>query len=720
MKNKREEFPDSGEDDEFDDAEFVETTTKGDCLDVENMLQDEIESGKLETAAHFVTCSETSPIRKNSGTIISFDDVLLYNEEKKKKKNPKKDEIMRKARATCARNLLLYRMNEMYLLLQMANLSQLNRLQFHQSLKKNMLTIIPKRFHHNLDEWKYDLKKEFIDDLFNWYDKYYSLNYLTNLENRRICPFTSRTITSEILSMWMNKKSVMTSQQSISILFLFILRILKIPSRLVVAVENVHQLINLPAISHTKRSSKSLKESSRTKKPRKVSKGKENLNLSFSECSIDDDVNDENKKKGRKKKNLIRSGKKDEKKKEEDIVEMEHYPLFWVEVLSLMDFNEDELIIDKHRPIDLQIEKDLDREHKKNQWYVKKGLKSITNDKQMTIRWRKVLLSEYTRMSPILLAILSIDHHSNLNEITLKYMTGERYISEIMKLKMSSSEIRTLHGTASGFDDVRRERHPSEMAGLCADLGLMKQNLYKVKMPKTIIGFKNHPVYCLERHLLKFQGIHSLVENNREGVAGRLNQNVIYYRSGVVTLYSKQTWLKYAMQVKENEHPSKIVKGRPSYKECAAGVKFVDLELFGYWQIEPYIPPTAIDGKVPRNQYGNVDLFQERMLPIGTFHLKASVIPPRNVTMICRKLRIDHASAIYGFDLKRGYTIALTDGYVVCNDKVEIILKEYEAMKKEKERVAEENRLKTIYGRWRMFIKKMIIKDNLRRLCEDN
>ena len=45
------------------------------------------------------------------------------------------------------------------------------------------------------------------------------------------------------------------------------------------------------------------------------------------------------------------------------------------------------------------------------------------------------------------------------------------------------------------------------------------------------------------------------------------------------------------------------------------------LEVFGKWQTELYIPPPAKDGKVPRNEYGNVELFKPWMLPKGTVHL---------------------------------------------------------------------------------------------------
>lgn len=46
------------------------------------------------------------------------------------------------------------------------------------------------------------------------------------------------------------------------------------------------------------------------------------------------------------------------------------------------------------------------------------------------------------------------------------------------------------------------------------------------------------------------------------------------------------------------------------------------LGIYGAWQVEDYIPPPAVDGKVPRNEYGNVELFKPTMLPAGTVHLK--------------------------------------------------------------------------------------------------
>ena len=66
-----------------------------------------------------------------------------------------------------------------------------------------------------------------------------------------------------------------------------------------------------------------------------------------------------------------------------------------------------------------------------------------------------------------------------------------------------------------------------------------------------------------------------------------------------------------------------------------------DLDLYGFWQTIPFQRPIAKGGKVPRNDYGNVELFQPSMLPIGCVHLK---LPGLN--KICRPLKIDCAPAV--------------------------------------------------------------------------
>lgn len=47
------------------------------------------------------------------------------------------------------------------------------------------------------------------------------------------------------------------------------------------------------------------------------------------------------------------------------------------------------------------------------------------------------------------------------------------------------------------------------------------------------------------------------------------------------------------------------------------------VSLYGQWQTEPYRPPPAVGGVIPRSDYGSVDLWNgdEKLLPAGTVYL---------------------------------------------------------------------------------------------------
>ena len=91
--------------------------------------------------------------------------------------------------------------------------------------------------------------------------------------------------------------------------------------------------------------------------------------------------------------------------------------------------------------------------------------------------------------------------------------------------------------------------------------------LLKKEMPKSISEFKDHPLYVLKRHLLKFQAI---FPPNADPV-GTIREDPIYSRDNLVTLHSRQTWLKFARVIKPNQQAYKVVKGRlkrVSYFNC--------------------------------------------------------------------------------------------------------------------------------------------------------
>ncbi|XP_059679088.1 DNA repair protein complementing XP-C cells [Gavia stellata] len=230
-------------------------------------------------------------------------------------------------------------------------------------------------------------------------------------------------------------------------------------------------------------------------------------------------------------------------------------------------------------------------------------------------------------------------------------------------------------------------------------------------LPTAIGEYKNHPLYALKRHLLKYQAIYP----ESAAVLGYCRGEAVYSRDCVHTLHSKDTWLKQARVVRIGEVPYKMVKGFSNQARKArlaepANRDKEDLALFGRWQTEEYQPPVAVDGKVPRNEYGNVYLFLPSMLPIGCVQLR---LP--NLNRLARKLDIDCAQAITGFDFHGGYSHPVTDGYVVCEEYKEVLIAAWENEQAEIEKKEKEKREKRALANWKLLTKGLLIRERLKQ-----
>ncbi|CAL7942086.1 unnamed protein product [Xylocopa violacea] len=235
---------------------------------------------------------------------------------------------------------------------------------------------------------------------------------------------------------------------------------------------------------------------------------------------------------------------------------------------------------------------------------------------------------------------------------------------------------------------------------------MLLQRELEQPLPKTSGACKGHPLYVIQKHLLKFE---ALYPPDCAPLGYTSTGDAIYSRHCVHTLCSRETWLKKAKVVKPNQEPYKIVKSRPKYdKLSGAKIKDLPLEIFGEWQTMPYEPPEAKDGIVPRNEYGNVDLFQQSMLPKGTVHIN---LPGLN--RIARKLNIDCAPAVVGFNFGCMGAVPAIEGYVVCSEYEDTLREAWEAEQVEAARRAKEKREKRVYGNWKRLIQGLLIRERL-------
>jgi xeroderma pigmentosum group C-complementing protein len=72
---------------------------------------------------------------------------------------------------------------------------------------------------------------------------------------------------------------------------------------------------------------------------------------------------------------------------------------------------------------------------------------------------------------------------------------------------------------------------------------------------------------------------------------------------------------------------------------------------------------------VSKNERGQVDVWSEKCLPPGTVHLRL----PR-LFQVAKRLGIDYAPAMVGFDYRSGRCLPVFDGIVVCTEFQSAIL----------------------------------------------
>ncbi|KAK9886312.1 hypothetical protein WA026_015823 [Henosepilachna vigintioctopunctata] len=300
----------------------------------------------------------------------------------------------------------------------------------------------------------------------------------------------------------------------------------------------------------------------------------------------------------------------------------------------------------------------------------------------------------YSRATHPVSYVLSWDNTNHIKDITRRYC--QNYNTVTRKCRIDSQWWEESLKPFIGPKNARDREEDDE---------LNRQQLEK-PLPTTISEYKNHPLYALERHLLKFEALYP----PNAPPLGFVRNEPVYSRDCVHVCHSRDIWLKQAKVVKLGEKPYKIVKARPKYDKLSNTlITDQNLDIFGPWQVEDYVPPTAKNGIVPRNAFGNVDLFKPSMLPKKCVHLQ---LPGLNKT--ARKMNIDCASAIVGFDFHGGWSHPVYDGFVVCEEYEDQLIAAWNIEQEEIEQKEQEKYEKRVYGNWKKLIRGLLIKERLK------
>lgn len=226
-------------------------------------------------------------------------------------------------------------------------------------------------------------------------------------------------------------------------------------------------------------------------------------------------------------------------------------------------------------------------------------------------------------------------------------------------------------------------------------------------IPKNVQDFKGHPIYVLERHLKHNEVIHPLVQVGKVNCGTAMNPKMepIYRRTNVHVVRTADKWYRMGRDVKLGEQPlkrAKPKKGRrgsvPADIDAEEEADEVGAGLFAEFQTEIYVPPPVVRGRVPRNIYGNLDLYVPSMCPAGGIHIRHKL-----ASKAARIVGVDFADAVTGFSFKGRHGTAIVQGIVVAQEYADAVQSVIDGMIDQQEEAENAARQAESLRLWRRF-----------------
>ncbi|CBN74451.1 conserved unknown protein [Ectocarpus siliculosus] len=261
---------------------------------------------------------------------------------------------------------------------------------------------------------------------------------------------------------------------------------------------------------------------------------------------------------------------------------------------------------------------------------------------------------------------------------------------------------RKVIGTGAASSPLVVEGHGDDEANEDDDQGAIEEKELQEKVdnepiPNTIAALKNHHKYVLGKKLLKFEAL-------RPGAkaAGLVKGSKVYLKTDVATLRGASRWKKDALQVKKSELEKPVKLTTKKGEKEGDGTS----KLYGDWQTEPWAPEAAVDGKVPKNDYGNVEFFDcsPAFLPTGTAHLRGE-----QIGRLAAKLGVDYAPALTGFETKVGRQVPVLDGIIVCKEQSQMLRDAHMTWQQTQLEKQVKARRQRVLRRWRTLFKGVLL-----------
>lgn len=259
---------------------------------------------------------------------------------------------------------------------------------------------------------------------------------------------------------------------------------------------------------------------------------------------------------------------------------------------------------------------------------------------------------------------IAFEEHGAARDVTKRYAKAFNAKTRRFRVESSNEGARWLKKTMRIF------RRPSGLLDRDqVEDAELAQKEAREGMPANVLDFKDHPFYALERHLRR----HEVIFPKREvgkvnaGTAAKPRMEAVYRRQDLLACKSSEKWYRCGREIKAGEQPLKHITKR-TRRQRSVGDDHEGLEdnvtsigLYAPMQTQPYIPPPVEKGRVPKNVYGNLDIYVSSMVPAGGTHVRHKLAKDA-----ARVLRVDYAEAVTGFSFKGRHGTAIVEGAIVA------------------------------------------------------
>ena len=121
--------------------------------------------------------------------------------------------------------------------------------------------------------------------------------------------------------------------------------------------------------------------------------------------------------------------------------------------------------------------------------------------------------------------------------------------------------------------------------------------------------------------------------------------------------------------------------------------------LYAAFQTVQYEAPPIINGRVPKNAYGNLDIYVPSMVPRGGVHL-----PYPEAARAAKTIGVDYADAVTGFEFRGRHGTAVIKGIVAAEEYREALKEVIGGFQDERAEAEEARRTAEALRMWRRFM----------------